>query len=150
MKNDMAAPGEFSYETLFIIVREWVLTKAPFPVLDINVPDVINAVMKSQSGLSFNMSSDMPPVYSGESYKNFGPYNQSPETLEKLPKHSAAWFAAHLTRLHTEEDCDRFKEHLRAMLTWMHELEYLALDPDEGYLATQKLMDNMRILFNKP
>lgn len=149
MQNDIAAPGEFSYEALFIIVRAWVLSKAPFPVLDINVPDVVNALMKSQSSLSFNMSEDMPPVFSGAAHDHFGRYNETPEMLNRIPELSSAWFAAQVSRLRTEQDMARLQESIRAMLTWMHILEYLELDPDNGYLATQKLMDNQLLVFKK-
>lgn len=146
MKTEIAEPGVFGHETLYIIVRAWVLKKAPFAVLDINVPDVVNALIESQSGLSFNMSDDMPPKYSGQSYETFGHYAENIERHKDCPPHSAAWFTMHLTRLKTREDTERFSEHIRAMMTWMYLLGYLILEPDHGYLATQKLLDNVVFL----
>lgn len=137
MKNKTATPGIFSPETLYIFVRTWVLDKAPFPVLDINVSDIVNA-----QGMSFHMSDDVPPVYSGRSYESFGAYSENLEDNKNIPENSTAWFVMHLSRIKTKEDIDRFRESIRAMLTWMHLLEYLVLDPDNGYLATQKLLDN--------
>jgi len=142
MKKDIAAPGEFSSDALYIMIRSWVLSTATFPVFGIRAPEVANALMKSQTGLSFNMSRDIPPVFSGDAYNTFSGYKDDLERLDSLIEHSAAWFVAHLSRIETTKDLDRYETHLNAMLTWMHVLGYLVLIPDGGYLATPKLIEN--------
>ncbi|MEN5023216.1 hypothetical protein [Pantoea agglomerans] len=142
MKKDITAPGEFSPDALYIMIRSWVLSQAPFPVDRIRAPEVANALMKSQSGLSFNMSQDIPPVFSGDAYNSFSSYKDDADKLDALPAKSTAWFTAHLSRIETTKDFDRFENHLSAMMTWMHVLGYLEALPNQGYLATSKLLEN--------
>jgi len=133
-------------EHLYSMLRAYIIERAPFAVTNVSASDVINAYMARNSGLTFLMSDDVPPQFSGKGYEAFGPYKNK-EQEKTLNENSAAWFCCKFTYLETEDDIKTFNEALNAMMRWMYATEYLIKD-ECGYLPTQKLLNDVILKIN--
>ncbi|NUW61629.1 hypothetical protein [Cronobacter muytjensii] len=131
----------FKMEYLYVMLRAYIIERAPFPFSSVTVSAVVNAYMARNSINPFIMSDEMPPSFSGNGFELFGKYKNT-EQESGVPEGSTAWFACKLTHIETEEDVAEFKKALDAMLHWMFATEYLIKD-DLGYLPTQKLFDEL-------
>ncbi|ECZ0744853.1 hypothetical protein F7398_21955 [Salmonella enterica] len=130
-------------EHLYSMLRAYIIEHAPFAVTNVSASDVINAYMARNSGLTFLMSDDVPPQFSGKGYEAFGPYKNT-EQEKTLNENSPAWFSCKFTHLETEDDIKNLNEAFNAMMRWMYATEYLIKD-ECGYLPTQKLFNELSL-----